>query len=143
MSLGRYELALKAYSESLQIRRDLKTTVGATPQVLRDLSIALNNVADINYYLENYGQALDSYNESLQIFRELKNQLGTSPQVLNDLALSLQNVGDCYYQMQQSAQALACYQECLPLLERLHAAQSFDDGYSRRIDNIKAIIEEL
>ena len=88
--LGNLEAARTAYRESLELRRQLRATLGDTPQALRDLSISLDNVGQVEGDLGNLEAARTAYRESLELRRHLRAALGDTPQALRDLSVSLE-----------------------------------------------------
>ena len=59
---------------------------GESPQALRDLSVSLEIVGDLQRVLTRSDEALASYEESLGIRRSLLEAFGEAPQALLDLA---------------------------------------------------------
>ncbi|MBL6987247.1 MAG: tetratricopeptide repeat protein [Methylobacter sp.] len=118
-ALGRYDEAYQAYAERLQICRELKTSLGASAEVLRDLGVSLVRIAEIDETLGRYDNAFMGYTESLQIFRELKASLGASPQVLRDLSVSLAKVADINTILGHYESALKGYTESLQICREL------------------------
>lgn len=120
-ALGRYDAARQAYAESLQIDRELKVSLGATPEVLRDLSVSLEKVADIDKILGRYEAALTAYAESLLIRRELKSRLGEAPQSLRDLSVALIKIADIDKILGHYEAAFEGYIESLQIRRELKA----------------------
>lgn len=147
-SLGQYEEAYRAYSESLQIRRALKEQIGGViPDVLRDLSVSLMQVADVDEILGRYESALTGYNEGLQICRELKEKLGSTPEVLQDLSqwlmrmANMDEIKGCY------ETALIGYKEslqiCRELKEKLGSTPQVLRDLSVSLNSVANIDETL
>lgn len=83
--LGRLEAAAGACEESLALRRQLRTALGDTPQVLSDLAISLNNVARIR---EDQGQvdvAIELWQEARRLLQRLAVVMDESPRFRADL----------------------------------------------------------
>lgn len=72
---------------SLEIARGLSESLG-TPKSLRDLSISLDNVAEVERARGDLGTALAKYEESLAITRGLAESLRT-PESLHDVCVRL------------------------------------------------------
>ncbi|MDD5272059.1 MAG: hypothetical protein PHU14_04995, partial [Methylovulum sp.] len=67
-----YDAAYGGHTESLQIRWELKNRLGATPQILQDLSFSLEKQANCLHSLKHYEQALATYQECLPILERLQ-----------------------------------------------------------------------
>ena len=83
------DAAAQAYRESLELRRRRREQLGDTPQALRDHSVSLNNVGDVERDSGRLDAALQAYRESLEIRRRLREQIGDTPQTLRDLRIVL------------------------------------------------------
>jgi len=90
-----------------------------SPQGMRDLSVSLDNVGDVQQDLGRTDEALVSYEESLGISRRLLEAYGESPQALRDLSVSLNNVGDVQRDLGRRVEALVSYEESLGIRRRL------------------------
>jgi tetratricopeptide (TPR) repeat protein len=132
--------ALAAYRESLEIFRQLRRTLGDSPQVLRDLSVSLNKVGDAENAAGRGADALAAHRESLEIRRELRQMLGDSPQVLRDLSVSLNNVGDAESAAGRGVDALAAYRESLEICRQLR--QTLGDS-PQVLDDLAVSLERL
>ena len=69
--------------------QQLRTLIGDTPLVLRDLSVILEKLGNIEADQGNFSAALAHYQASLQLRRQLRHALGDTPQVLDDLQIVL------------------------------------------------------
>ena len=94
----------------------------ADPALMRELSVALSEVGDVQLELGAITEALGIYHESLEIFHQLRRVLGDSPQVLRDLSVSLSKVGDAQTQAGQGAEALSACRESLEICRQLRQA---------------------
>jgi hypothetical protein len=65
-----------AYTESLTLRRRIRTTYGDTPESLRDLSVSLEKVAGIQQLRGQLDEALAAYTESLRWYTLLDERYG-------------------------------------------------------------------
>ena len=94
--------ALSLYVESLELLRARVREFGRTPVALRDVSLALHNVAGVMWAqgvssLEIDGEArsaLSLYGESLELAREIVREFGRTPEALRNVSVSLNKVGD-------------------------------------------------
>ena len=99
---GESKTALDLYVASLEVAREILSEFGRSPQALRDLSVSLDNVADMmravgTSSITDEGEsktALDLYVASLEVCREILSEFGRSPQALRDLSVSLNKVAD-------------------------------------------------
>ena len=114
--------ALRAYRESLELFRQLRESLGDSPQVLRDLSVSLEKVGDAESNAGRNDAALVTFRESLELRRQLRESLGDSPQVLWDLAVSLSRVGNAELNAGRNEAALVAYRESLELCRQLRAS---------------------
>ena len=67
---------------------------GESPEALRDWSVSLNKVGDVQQALGDVAGARARYEESLKVRERLVKLTGESPQALSDLAIALQRLGD-------------------------------------------------
>ena len=133
-SMGQLNQALLAFEESLKIARldnpqADSNQPGPTPltlqiqtdeqAALRNISICLTNVADIQAQIGQTQNALDNYQESLSIRRKIQNSSGDTPQTLRDISLSLGNVANIQAQIGQTQNALDNYQESLVIAHKI------------------------
>jgi tetratricopeptide (TPR) repeat protein len=94
------DVALDAATALVELHRE---QVGRHPDsstALRDLSISLNKVADIQRDRGQLDDALSAYTQSLDLSQRILTSYGETPQSLRDLSISLDNVADI--QQQQS-----------------------------------------
>jgi len=120
--LGDLAAARAAYGESLELCRQLRASLGDTPQALRDLSISLNKVGGVDAQLGDLEAAHAAYGESLDLRRQLRASLGDTPQALRDLSISLDKVGGVDEQLGDLAAARGAYGESLDLRRQLRAS---------------------
>ena len=112
-------------NQTLDIARRRLQTTGDTPQALRDLSISLDNVGQVEGDLGNLEAARTAYRESLELLRQLREAVGETPQALRDLSVSLNNVGQVERDLGNLEVARTAYRESLELRRRL--ARTFPD----------------
>lgn len=86
---GDIALALQQARATVERFQQLRTLVGDTPLVLRDLSVILEKLGNIEADQGNFPAALEHYKASLQLRRQLRHALGDTPQVLDDLQIVL------------------------------------------------------
>ncbi len=91
----------------------------AAPEIrdyaLRNLSVSLNNVGQVEGDLGNLEAALSAYRESLELCRRLREAVGNTPQALRDLSISLDNVGRVERDLGNLEAARSAYRESLEL----------------------------
>jgi len=146
-TLGRDDEAYQAFTECLQIRRQLKACLGSTFDVLWGLSASLIKVADIDIILGRYAPALTACTEGLQIYRELNVNLGGAPEVLRNISVSLNKVADIDVALGRYEAALTGYTESLQICRELKARLDVTPQVLRdlsisldRVANINAIL---
>ena len=74
-----------AFEESLSLRRQLREALGEGPQVLRDLSVSLDNVGRVARDLGDLSAARVAFEESLSLRRQLAESFPDIPRLLRDL----------------------------------------------------------
>uniref|UniRef100_UPI0037850D0C tetratricopeptide repeat protein n=1 Tax=Nakamurella sp. TaxID=1869182 RepID=UPI0037850D0C len=97
----------------------LRDTYGDTPQTLRDLSIALDNVGGTARDRGDLTAATTAYTESLDIARRLRDTYGDTPQTLRDLSIALDNVGGTARDRGDLTAATTAYRDALATLADL------------------------
>ena len=97
----------------------------ADPQALRDLSVSLEKIGQVEADLGNLEPARAAYRESLELRRQLRASLVDTPQALRDLSISLNNVGQVEADLGNLEPARAAYRESLELSRQL--VQAFPD----------------
>jgi tetratricopeptide (TPR) repeat protein len=93
--------------------------IGETPQTLRDLSIALNNLGRVERDLAYFEAARSAFCESLELCRHLRERAGDTPQVLRELSIALDNVGQIESDYGNLEVARAAFLESLELRRRM------------------------
>ena len=141
LELGAINEALNAYRESLDICRQLRQSVGDSPQVLRDLSVSLERVGDAEAQAGRGDAALGAYRESLDIRRLLRQSLGDSPQVLDDLAVSLVRLAT--QPSLEPHERQSYFQEALSLRQRLVSALPQNAWYGQRLEVLRGLTTSL
>ncbi len=84
-----YVRALKASNMMLESARHILKEFGESPQSLRDVSVSLDRVADVELALGNREEALKRYTESLGFCKRIRDEFGESPESLRDVSVSL------------------------------------------------------
>jgi len=92
----------------------------ATPEALRDLSVSLNRLGDIDRARGELDAAYVRYSRGLDLRERLAAQLAT-PEALRDLSVSLDRLGDIDWARGELGAAYARYSRGLDLSERLAA----------------------
>jgi tetratricopeptide (TPR) repeat protein len=138
-------------NQTLDIARHQFAAIGGPSEVRneasRNLSIALDNVGDIERDLGNLEAARAVYRESLDLCRRLHEAVGDTPQALRDLSVSLERVGQVERDLGNLEAASAAYRESLELRRRLREAvgdtpQALRD-LSVSLDNIGEVEHDL
>jgi tetratricopeptide (TPR) repeat protein len=122
MERGALQAARSIAGDVLDHCRSIRKVQGDTPQALRDLSIALDNVGHVERDLGDLTAARDAYRESLDIRRQLWQALGDTPQVLRDLSISLNNLGIVEQDLGDLVAAREALRESLDICRQLCAA---------------------
>src|SRR5262252_795198 len=107
---------------NLDLSRERLKTVAETPQALRDLSLSLDNVAEVERDLGNLEAARTASHESLELRRRLREAVGDTPQALRDLSISRDNVGRVERDLGNLEAARTAYRESLDIARRLREA---------------------
>ena len=85
---GRREEALSAYRRGLEIRERIVNHFGETPESLRDLSVSLDRVGDVELVEGRREEALSAYRRSLEISERIVSHFGETPESLSDVVVS-------------------------------------------------------
>ncbi|MGH3822516.1 MAG: hypothetical protein ACRDRA_06710, partial [Pseudonocardiaceae bacterium] len=86
------DIALEAAVALVELRRELVSRHPDSPIALRDLSVSLNKVANIQRERGELDDALSAYTQSLDLSQRILTSYGETPQSLRDLSISLDNV---------------------------------------------------
>ena len=86
--------ALAATQAALAGSEALVKLTGESPEALRDWSVSLNKVGEVQRALGDVAGARERFEESLKVSERLVKLTGESPEALRDLAIALQNLGD-------------------------------------------------
>jgi tetratricopeptide (TPR) repeat protein len=143
---GSLKAARHIANETLAMARD-RVQLNANPEHLRDLSVSLNKVGQVEAELGKLEPARAAYRESLGIARQLRDSLGDTPQALRDLSISLDNVGKVEAELGKLDAARAAYRESLDLSRQLRDSlgdtpQALRD-LSISLDNVGKVEAEL
>ena len=96
-----HEVALEAATALVELHRELVRRSPDSPTALRDLSVSLNKLANIQRDRGQLDDALTAYTESLHLSRRIQSTYGDTPQSLRDLSVSLDNVADIQRQLDE------------------------------------------
>jgi len=113
--------ALMAAEHAEWIAARLATLTGELPEALRDWSVSLDDVGDVQRALGDEAGARRRYEESLKVRERLLALTGESPEALRDWSVSLNKVGDVQRALGDVAGARRRYEESLKVRERLVA----------------------
>lgn len=75
---GNFPAAMEAYRESLELSRQLRVSLGDTPQTLRDLSISLKALSDLEAETGNLAAAEAARLERQELLTQLE-RVSTEP----------------------------------------------------------------
>jgi tetratricopeptide (TPR) repeat protein len=118
-----------------------------SPESLRDLSISLDNIGDIQQAQGQLDNALTNYTESLQLRRQIHTTYGQTPQTLRDLSISLNNIGTIREAQGQFEQALASYREAEAVYGRLREVYgpplASEDEWAKRVNAVARVSARL
>ncbi|MFH1465009.1 MAG: hypothetical protein ABIO70_11550 [Pseudomonadota bacterium] len=118
LAIQRVEEAEVAGEEAVRLARVRRATLGDRPDVLRDLSVSLERLGDVQAAGQRHEQAERSFQESLELSRQLRATLGDRPDVLRELAVSLERLGGLHAKTDTPG-ARALLEEAVALGERL------------------------
>ncbi len=117
-----FEEAFELEQKANATFRSLVSKWGQQPQMLRDLSVSLNNLADIARAQGRLEIVQTACEESLTLCRSLRASLGDTPQVLRDLSVGLNKLGDIALIQGRLETAQAAVEESLALRHNLRAS---------------------
>jgi len=110
---------LATLEESLAIRRQLALSYPTNPRYRYDLSVDLEELADVRLQLSEVDEALSARQESLAIRRRLADAAQNNRKLQQDLCSTLEKVGDLKQTENDQAAALSLYEESLRIRRRL------------------------
>ena len=97
----------------------LESRSATDQQGLRDLSVSLNKVGDVERALGDRKAALSAYRRGLEISERISREYGETPESLRDLSVSLDRVGDVERALGDREAALSAYRRGLEISERI------------------------
>ena len=100
------------------VERLVKLT-GDSPEALRDWSVSLEKVGDVQRALGDLAGARERHEQSLRVRERLVKRTGESPEALRDWSISLSKVGDVQRALGDVAGARERYEQSLQVSERL------------------------
>ena len=142
LSARQLQRAVQIAQDVLKISREMRAQEGDTPETVRDLSVALNNVGRVAEALGQWAEAETTYRESLALMRQQRERLGDTPETVRDLSVSLDSVGRVAVALGQRAEARAFYQEALILCRRLDLAFPDNTEHQESIQNLESKLKE-
>ena len=83
-----------AYAQMLRLSERLVALTGESPGALRDWSMSLDKVGDVQRALGDVAGARQRYEQGLVVWERMVALTGESPQALRDWSVSLIKVGD-------------------------------------------------
>ena len=125
--LGRYDEALKLANKA----RELSELIAQSNNDKRDLALALNQIATINYFQAKYDQAEPLYQEALRI-NESEGELAPL-----DKATNQHNLGLLYFQLAKYKQAEQLEKESIQIKEKASiSAQASPSSFISNHDSL-------
>jgi len=112
---NRFTKALRAYSDSLVIRRKLAKENPNT--YLPDVAMTLNNLGNLYLGITRFSDALKCFSESLEIRRKIAKENPNA--YLPDVAMTLNNLGSLYLGIARFPDALKCFSESLEIRRKI------------------------
>ncbi|MGI8536865.1 MAG: tetratricopeptide repeat protein [Mycobacteriales bacterium] len=103
----------------VRLHRDAVARTPDSPESLRDLSVALENVGRVRGRQGDLDGALGVFSESLALRRRVAESYGVTPQALRDLSVALDNVGRVRERQGDLDAALGAFSESLELSRRV------------------------
>lgn len=103
-------IALDYHFKALNLAKTLDTT---SRDVLKNISISENSIANVFNLLENYDLALKHFKDALDIEKRMHNRLG--------MAINYQNIGSIYESKKDLDNALDYYKKSLTLNESINS----------------------
>ena len=100
----------------LQAERLVKLT-RESPEALRDWSVSLDKVGDVQRALGDVAGARERYEQSLQLRERLVKLTGESPEALRDLAISCERLGDLHREAGRFSEARHWFERDLQAAE--------------------------
>ncbi len=101
--LGKYDDAVRLYTQARAIYQDIKAPIGE--------SVVLNNIGNAYISSGKYTQAIAHYQQSLAIYRNVGDRAGE--------ANTLNNMGSAYSRLKQPQNALTFYNQALALYRQV------------------------
>ena len=99
-----------------QAERLVKLT-GESPEALRDWTVSLDKVGDVQRAMGDVAGARGRYEQSLEVSERLVKLTGESPEALSDLAIGLERMADVCRDQDDQEGARALYQRRLAVAE--------------------------
>lgn len=139
---GDLKQALHLYKIVLATRTGFRLKYAESPESIRDLTCAYENVAMILRNQGKFDEAFDYYQKSLNL-REYTIQIyGETPQSLRDLNISQGRVSGMYLLDQKFDEALIGFRKALDISERRLQLYGEIPSVIREIDLYKSFIED-
>ncbi|MGH3568485.1 MAG: tetratricopeptide repeat protein [Pseudonocardia sp.] len=115
------EIAARAAERLVELAHDSADRFAESPEVLRDLAVALVRLGDVRRVQGRLEEALSTYAESLNLARDIRATTGDTLQNLRDLSVRLSRIGGIQQARGQLDDALSSYTEALGLAYRIHS----------------------
>ena len=134
---GRREAARRAHEEALRVRRRLAPALDAvtlaTAGALRNVSVSLNKLGDLDHEQGRPEAARLAYAEGLEVARRLAALDSANTLRQRDVSVSLDRLGDLDREQGRPEAARLAYAEGLEIRRRLAALDSANTGWQRDV----------
>ena len=111
--------ALVHVQQALVAAERLVKLTGESPEALRDWSVSLEKVGEVQRALGDVAGARERFEQSLQVRERLVKLTGESPEALRDWSVSLNKVGEVQRALGDEAGARERFEQSLQVRERL------------------------
>ena len=109
--------ALAHALQALAAAQRLVALTGESPEALRDWSVSLEKVGDVQRALGDVTGARGRYEQSLKLSERLVALTGESPEALRDLAISCERLGDLHHEAGRFSEARHWFERDLQAAE--------------------------
>ena len=146
-AVGDWEKARTACLEVVRFAQSRLEEETESPQAMRDLSVSLDNLGNVQRDTGDADAALDAFRQSLQIRQRLIDQFGESPQALHDLAASYFRLAQVHQDQgsleEATAFAVKCEEMTRNLMERYGQTQQWTRDLEACLRLSVEVLEQL
>ena len=122
LEAGQFENAVSAMQKTVVASERLAESNPGSAEALRDLSVSLNKLGDVEVQAGDLSAAGPAYERSLEVAERLTASNSGSAEAQRDLSLSLNRLGDVEVRAGDLSAARAAHERSLKVLERLAAS---------------------